>query len=274
MLSVAAVLFLLGAFIFISLHSNDIVDDLKEDFEAVVELKSDVSKAIADKVVHFLKSTGDVRPESVVFVSKEEGLEHLSKDLGGEILTADMPNPLADVITFSLVADHFEAGTFSELEGTLLKKFDAVSGVYYERGMIDQVVTNFDKLAYILLIGGLILMVLALTLIYNSIRLSLYANRFLVKNMELVGASWSFIRKPFLWKGVKHGFVSALISIIAMFLLGIALFERMPDLLSYLNGQYLLFITILLFGFGILINITSTFVVVTKFLRMSINDLH
>lgn len=273
-LSVAGVLFLLGVFGFISLHSNDIVDNLKEDFQVVVELKSGTSEAQINKVRTFLKKDVDVLGTSIQFISKEEGLKQLAAELGDEVLSADMPNPLSDIISFSLIADRFGSATFSELEQRLLKNFNGISGVYYDQGFVEQVAANLDKVSYALLVGGALLALLALTLIYNSIRLSLYANRFLVKNMELVGASWSFIRRPFVWKGVQHGLVSAVTAIAALVFLGFVLFEQMPELLQYLNVQYLVYLLLMVVVLGVLINLISTFFVVTKFLKMNVNDLH
>lgn len=273
-LSVAGVLFLLGVFGFISLHSNDIVDNLKEDFQVVVELKSAISADQIAEIRTFLKKDVDVLGTSIEFVSKEEGLKQLAAELGDEVLSVDMPNPLSDIISFSLIADRFSSATFSELEQRLTKNFNGISGIYYDQGFVEQVAANLDKVSYALLVGGAILAILALTLIYNSIRLSLYANRFLVKNMELVGASWSFIRRPFVWKGVQHGLVSAITAIGALMLLGFILFEQMPELLQYLNVQYLVYLVLMVVAVGVLINLISTFLVVTKFLKMNTNDLY
>ncbi|NND05383.1 MAG: hypothetical protein HKN87_03295 [Saprospiraceae bacterium] len=272
--SVAGVLFLLGVFGFISLHSNDIVDNLKEDFQVVVELKSEISSKEVDDISAFLQKDVDVLGSSVKFVSKEVGLKQLAAELGDDVLSMDMPNPLSDVYTFGLIADRFNSETFRALQERLSAKFNDIAGIYYDQGFVEQVAANLEKMSYALLVGGLILAILALTLIYNSIRLSLYANRFLVKNMELVGASWSFIRRPFVWKGVRHGLFSALTAICAMCLVGYLVFEQVPELMQYLNIQYLVYLVIMTIAAGVLINLISTFFIVTRFLKMNVNDLH
>lgn len=273
-LSVAGVLFLFGLFTLITLHSQDVMQNLKEDFQVVVEFEHGVESGQVQAVRKALAEEVTVRSESVVWISREEGLKQLSDELGKEILAADMPNPLSDVITFSLLAEAFDPGHIDALREKYLGQFDAVAGIYYQEGIIEQVIANLDKLSYFFLVSGIILAILALTLIHNSIRLSIYANRFLVRNMELVGASWGFIRRPFIWKGIRHGFTSALIALAGIVIFGFLILERIPELMDYLRFEYLLYLMGMVIMAGILIHIVSTFLVVTRFLRMREGALH
>ncbi len=272
--SVAAVLFLLGLFVFISLHSHDLVDHLKEDFEMVAELSGQVSSEEIDQLTTAFREDELVMDGSISYVSKEDGLKDLSKELGSEILEADMPNPLSDVITFHISAEHFSPEVLSEIRDKYQQSYSFIAGIYYQEGLIDQVLANLDRASFLFLLGGVILGVLALTLIHNSVRLALYANRFLVKNMELVGASWNFIRRPFLIKGVKNGLMSGLVALVALTLFGFVLLERVPELVQFLNLEYLAYLAAIVVGSGVLINLCSTFFVVTKFLKMRTGLLH
>src|SRR5690606_32365118 len=141
-------------------------------------------------------------------------------------------------------------------------------------GLIEGVVANLDRISYIFLGAGFLLSVLALMLIYNAIRLSIYANRFLIRNMELVGASWGFIRRPFLQKSLKHGLISVVIAIGALLSVYGLASERLPELTQYLNRENILYLILMLVLAGMMINLASTWIVVTRFLSMRAHDLH
>lgn len=273
-LSVSGVLFLIGVFGLISIHSHSFVDSLKEDFEIIVEINPKAS----DRQVNELKKTLALEPgilvESITFVSKQEGLKSLSEDLGEELLNIDMPNPLTDIISFRISAEVFDLDHLEMIKEKYSHGRPEVMSVYYQEGLIGGIVSNLDRISLVFLAATILLGVLALMLIFNAIRLSIYANRFLIKNMELVGASWSFIRKPFLKKSIGHGLLSALFAIIALVIAYYLAADRLPEITQYFNYEYILYLVVILLGSGMLINLVSTWIVVTRFLSMRTNDLH
>ncbi len=272
--SVSGVLFLVGVFTFVIFQARTLVSSLKESVEVVFELSSgerqDNHKAILDT----LTQNELVKEGSVSYTSKEEGLKKLAEDLGQDLLVTDMPNPLFDVITFRVNAGEFGAETIDGLISEYRQEFTEIVDATYEATIVQQLSANLQHLSWFFLFVGLILVFFAYTLIHNSIRLSIYAKRFLIRNMELVGASWSFIRRPFIRRSVRHGVISSTIAIGLLSGLMWIVASQIPEVWRYLEFDHLLAIVLIIFGGGLLINVSSTWFVVTKFLKMRLADLH
>ena len=273
-ISVGAVLFMFGLFGLITLHSDSFMQSLKEEFEIIVELNPKASEKQIEHLIDKLEQEEGILQGSVKFTSKEEGLALLSEDLGPELLDIEMPNPLTDIISFRMDGAAFDLANLDKIKAHYSRGYPEVLSVYYQEGLVESIVSNLDKVALSFLTAGILLSLLAFMLIYNSIRLSIYANRFLIRNMELVGASWSFIRRPFLKKSLVHGLVSSLLAISGLALFYYIAASRLPELLQYLQLESILYLLALLAVVGIVINVGSTWLVVTRFLGMSSNELH
>lgn len=272
-LSVAAVLFLVALFSFLTLHAQQFLDQVKEDFQMVIELAPETTEKEREEVVAKLTQEEGVESASITFISKEEGLKELSEDLGSEIIDLDLPNPLSDVIQFNMYADDLS----SQRMGSLKKQYEglgAVTAMHYQQELVDQLIYNLDRLKLAVMGLGLLLLLLAIVMIHNTIRLAIWANRFLLKSMELVGASWGFIRRPFLRKSFRHALISGAIALGALAVVGIALMQEVPSLAQYLEIEHVLTMVLIIFVAGILINVISTWFVLTRFLRMRTNELH
>ena len=154
------------------------------------------------------------------------------------------------------------------------KARDYVNDIYYQEGLVEIIVNNIKKIGWFALGFSLLFLIVAITLIHNTIRLALYSNRFLIKNMELVGASWGFISRPYITRSVIHGIISALLAIIGLILLLLLLQKEFVDLKTIQNIPHtlLLFTTLLLLG--ILISSTSTWLVIHKYLKLRLDDLY
>ena len=272
-LSVAAVLFLVALFSFLTLHAQQFLDQVKEDFQLVIELAPETTEKEREEVVAKLQKEEGVESASVTFISKEAGLKELSKDLGAEIIDLDLPNPLSDVIQFNMYADHLSSQNMHSIK----KQYEdlaVVTALHYQQELVDQLIYNLDRLKLAVMGVGILLLLLALMMIHNTIRLAIWANRFLLKSMELVGASWSFIRRPFLRKSFRHALISGAIALGALALVGFALMQEVPSLAQYLEIEHVLTMVAIIFVAGILINVLSTWIVVTRFLKMRTNELH
>jgi len=272
--SVAVVLFLIGIFGLITMHSADFLESVKEEFEIIVEINPKATDSQIEKLSKSLAAEKGVLEGSVKYTSKEDGLVNLSEDLGPELLDLDMPNPLTDVISFRMAGETFEMSRLEEIRDKYSKGHEEVLTVYFQEGLIESVVANLDKVGYFVLGAGLILCLLAMMLIYNAIRLSIYANRFLIRNMELVGASWGFIRRPFLKKSIRHGLWSATLALVGLAVAYLITIQRLPELKQYLSADNLLYLVGVIALLGVVINLSSTWIVVTRFLRMRAGDLH
>jgi cell division transport system permease protein len=272
-IGVALVLFLLGLFGLMMIQGQKIVEQLKERVNLIVEFKPETKPAQIDLVMKKLQSGDFVKPGSITFTSKEQAAELLREDFGDDFIKLGLNNPLYDVLTFNTKSEFMHSDSLEKIR-TGLMNVPVVSDVFYQEGLVDNIESNIKKIGYLSLAIGVLFIIVAITLIHNTIRLALYSNRFLIKNMELIGASWGFISRPYLVRSVKNGFWSAMISIILLIAV-LALVQIDQAILS--EFEYTLELTLLFGGLillGILISGLSTFYVVNKYLKMRLDDLY
>ena len=272
-LSVALVLFLLGFFGLIVLQTNNLVKLMKEQVNILVEIKPETAYAEIEALQSSIESSGFTKSGSVHYISKTAALEELKTDLGEDFLEFDFQNPLYDMIRFNTKADYVSSAQLENVKKEL-EVNEIVNAVYYQEGLIDRISQNMEKLALFSIIIGLLLLFVALTLIHNTIRLALYANRMIIKNMELVGASWRFISWPYLKKGLANGLWSALIAILLLSGLVYLIQLEFPEVQQLNDWQFLAILYGALIVIGILITGTSTYYVVNKYLKMRLDDLY
>ena len=272
-ISVALVLFLLGLFGFVILFGQQLIVTFKEQVNILVEVKPNAAEEEVLELQERIKESVFAKPNSVQYFSEKEGAEFMQKDFDTDILKLDLTNPLYALITFNVKSDYMSTDSLEGIRNGL-RDWDAVNDVYYQENIIDQLINNMERIGYITLGIGLFLIIVAVTLIHNTIRLALYSNRFLVKNMELVGASWEFITRPYLIKAFQHGLISGILAVGGLYVL---IYWVRSDIPEVNNAEYLPS-TLGLFGLliilGILINTLSTYYVVNKYLRMRVNDLY
>lgn len=272
-LSVALVLFLLGLFGLIAIQANRLVTLFKERLTVLLELQEGTETEAITRLQQRLEGSYFVKPASVTFVSREEAAQDMAKSFGEDFLKLDLPNPFYDIITFNLQAEYVQTDSLRRIR-TRLQQEPAVTGVYYQETLVEEIGGNVNRIGLISLVAGLFFIVVAVTLIHNTIRLALYANRFIIRNMELVGASWEFISRPYLIRALRHGLLSAAIAIGALILLLSWAQNRLPELeqVQDLTGFVLLFVALIILG--VFINMASTYYVVRKYLRMREDDLY
>lgn len=272
-ISVAAVLFLLGFFGLILLQSQRLTTVLKEQIDIIVELNTGSEEADRLALERKLKNSSFILANSVEYTPKEEALELMSDELGEDILALDLPNPLYDVFTFNVKSTYIAPDSLAQIR-QLLSSEEIVSDVYYQESLVDQLARNVKRIGWILLGVALLFVVLALTVIHNTIRLALYSNRFLIKTQELVGATWEFISRPYLRKALWHGFLSAILAIGLLVLLQFWFQQQLPEIkkLQHPLAFVALFVGLLILG--MFVNWLSTYVVVRKYLRLREDDLY
>jgi cell division transport system permease protein len=272
-LSVALVLFLLGFFALMTLHGRQLVALFREKIDIWMELRPNLSEADIAAVVAQVRSKDFVKKETVTFISKAQATKTMQEDLGDESLLSDAPDLLRDVVRFNVQAKAFNIENFEAWKSEL-QQDTLVAELYFEAANTGNVGENLNNLSLIALGLSLLLVFAAVTLIHNTIRLAMYSNRFIIKNQELVGASWGFISRPYIQRGIWNGILSAVLAIAGLILVTAWLYRVMPDLqqLQDLNGTLLVFLTLI--GMGVLISGLSTYFVVHKFLKMRIDDLY
>lgn len=266
-------LFLLGFFGLIILQAQRLVTAFKEKVVLMVELRDNGDRAEIEQLQTLIREETFTKSGSVTFTSKEEAAQFMSEDFGEDFLKLDLPNPLYDVITFNVKASQMNPDSLSNIRN-LLKQQEMVTDVYYQESLVGDIAGNVKKVGFLALAIGLFFLIVAVTLIHNTIRLALYANRFLIKNMELVGASWEFISRPYLIRSMQHGLLSAAIACGSLTLIILWMRNTLPDIKSVQDWGLIGLLFALLFILGVVISVLSTYYVVKKYLKLRVDDLY
>ncbi len=271
--SVAMVLFMVGFFALTALHGRKLVALFKEKVDIWLEVRANTPQEEIGRVIQDLRQQPFVKPETITYITREQAAAIMREDLGDESLMEDIPNLMRDVVRFNVQAEFFQEDSLRQWRETL-RQDTVISELYVEAANTSNIGRNIENIGYLTLGLGFLLIFAAVTLIHNTIRLALYTNRFLIKNQELVGASWAFISRPYIRRGLLNGLWSALLAI--ALLIGILNWaqHQIPELedLEDLNGILAIFTGLI--GLGVLISGLSTYFVVTKFLRMRVDDLY
>lgn len=272
-ISVALVLFLLGLFALTVLHAQKLVAVFKEKVDVWLELKPDISQDAVARIIREVRSQPFVKAETVTFITREQAAASMREDLGEESLLEDIPNLMRDIVRFNVRADFFREDSLQQWRETL-RQDTLIAELYVEAANTGNIGSNIEKIGWFTLGLGFLLIFAAVTLIHNTIRLALYTNRFLIKNQELVGASWSFISRPYIRRGIFNGCWSAVMAIALLIALLSIAQRQLPGLraLEDLNGILAIFTGLIVVG--VLISGLSTYFVVNKFLRMRVDDLY
>lgn len=270
-ISIALVLFLLGILGLLVLNTKKVADYFKETIAVGVYFK-DGAKDVEMKQLEKSLSLAEYT-KSIQFVSKEEAAEAHSEALGENFVDYLGENPLQNSIDLYLNADYVSAEKVSEIAAEIASK-NFVEEVTYDKPLISLLNDNIKKMSlWILIISGIFTFI-AVLLINSSIRLSVYAKRFTIKTMQMVGATKKFIRRPFVWKSVRLGIIGALIAIAGM--AGVLYYanKTFPQL-TLLDDPLLLGV---LFGgvfmMGIVITWFSTFLATQRFLNLRTDELY
>jgi len=272
-ISVALVLFIVGFFALTALHGRKLVTLFKEKVDIWLELKPGTPAEEVPRIIAGIRRQPFVKTETVTFITRDQAAAAMKEDLGDKSLLEDNPDMLRDVIRFNVKADYLNADSLTRWREEL-RQDTVIADLYFEAANTANVGKNIQNLGFIALVLGLLLVFAAVTLIHNTIRLALYSNRFVIKNQELVGASWAFISRPYIRRGIINGLLSAALAIAALILALGWVYRLMPDLetLRDVNGTLAIFT--LLTVLGVLISGLSTFFVVNRFLKMRVDDLY
>ena len=200
LMSITLVLFLLGVFALLMMHAHKLSNHLKENICFEIVLNSNVKEDNILRLQKELESLPDVK--SAEYITKEEAIRRLSEDLGEDFLQwlGNEENPLLPSIDVRFNAAYANPDSLDVIEKQLLENKN-IKEVYYQKSLVDLIDQNVSRIGMILMVVSLILLIIAITLIRNTIRISIYSKRFLVRSMQLVGATPAFIRKPFVRQG-------------------------------------------------------------------------
>jgi cell division transport system permease protein len=262
---------MLGLIGILLINARKISDYVKENIGFTVFLKETAKEADIFRLQKTLDATKYIK--STEYVTKERATKEFQEELGEDFVSFLGYSPLLSSIEVKLYANYANADSIAMIEKEL-QKYEQVKEVFYQKSVVHLINENVRKISLTILAFCGLLFVIAISLINNTIRLSIYAKRFLINTMQLVGATKSFIRRPFLYKSVLHGFYGA---IIAIGLIIPSLFWAQKQLIDIveLTDLYSIFIICLILLFiGIIINFISTWFAVNKFLRLHTDDLY
>ena len=270
-ISIALVLLMTGLLGLILVHAKNLSNYVKEN----IVLNIIVNDGAKEVDILTLKKQLDVNPYVLKseYVSKELAARNLTKEMGEDFVDFLGYNPLLSSIDVYMKAEYANNDSINALS-TQLTKNPLIKEVIYQKSLIDMVNQNIRGIGLVILAFASILLIIAIALINNTIRLAIYSQRFLIKSMQLVGATKNFIRGPFMSYGILHGFLAGLIAIIL--LLGILYLaqNQVPEIILLRNWFEFSLVFAAVVGIGILISGLSTYFAVSKFLRLKLYDLY
>lgn len=270
-ISTAMVLILLGLVVFSVLTARNLSTYVKQNIVVTMMLQDDMTPGEARQFCAKLQQ----RPYicKLDYISKEQALREGIQTLGTDPREFADTNPFLSSIEITLKADYANSDSLQYISKEL-KSYPKVSEVKYQKDLIDSVNRNIAKISIVLLAIALLLTIVSFALINNTVRLSIYARRFSIHTMKLVGASWGFIRRPFVRRYMLLGLLAAIIACIALGGAIYVLYMYEPDILDVLTWEVLAITAGTVVFFGLFITAICSTISVNKFLRMKAGDLY
>lgn len=271
-ISTSLVLILLGLVVLFVLAGKNLSSYVKENLVITIMLEDNMTKPETQKIYSSLNNKTYIK--TVNYISKEQALGEATKEMGADPSEfTDGVNPFLSSIELTLKSDYANNDSLKWIS-TELRSYPKVGEINYQKEFIDKVNQNIAKVGIVLLVLAVLLSFVSFSLINNTINLSIYARRFSIHTMKLVGASWSFIRKPFVRKSVLLGLLAAFIAVIVLGGAIFALYINEPGVTTIITWQVMLITAAAVFVFGIVITAICANISVNKFLRMKASELY
>jgi cell division transport system permease protein len=269
--SISLVLFMLGLLGLIILHSKKLSDYVKENIGFSIIIKENVKEAGIIQLQKILDATPYVK--STHYITKEEAGKEFTKELGEDFTSFLGYNPLLPTIEVRFRAEYANNDSLTIIKDKILANSN-VKEVWYQESLVDLVNKNVRKIGFILLGFSGLLLIIAIALINNTIRLSVYSKRFIIRSMQLVGATRRFISNPFIIKGILQGIIGALIAI--GLLIGIIYISQreMPELVNLQELDLFLSLFGIVILLGVLITWLSNYFAVRKYIKIKSDNLY
>ena len=273
LMSIMLVLFVIGLFSSLMLFANSISDYIKENIGFEIVMK----KGVLEKDILAFQKILDSKKfvKSTEYISQQEATRRLTEDLGEDILEwlGDVDNPLLPSIDVRFKSEYANNDSIAKIEKWVMT-YKNVKEVYFQKSLINTINDNVHKIGFVILLIGLVLLIMAVTLIGHTVRLSVYSKRFVVRSMQLVGATEGFIIKPFMKYFVIQGFIGAILSLILLTFFIIAAMKNIPELTYIVSFKSFVLIYFAMVVLGILLTTLSTYFSMRKYLRADIDDLY
>ena len=270
-LSIALVLFLLGILGMLVLNTKKLADHFKEQITVSVYLKDNAKPVEIDQLQKSLALAEYTK--TATYVSKEDAAEEYSEDIGENFVEFLGYNPLKNSVDVTLNAAFVSPGQIAEIAESLSAR-TYVDEVSYDEPLIALLSDNVSKIGFWILIASLVFTVIAVLLINSSIRLSIYSKRFIIKTMQMVGATKKFIRRPFIWTNVKLGLFGSLLALLALAVVAYYVDRNFPELDIFGDVGVLIILFAGVLALGVIISLLSTYFATQRFLNLRTDDLY
>ena len=270
-ISTSLVLILLGAALFVVLTAYNVSKSVRENISITMLMSDQANAAELATTQKTLKTKKYIR--EVKFISKEDAKAQMIKDLGTDPSEFLEYNPFEASYELTLHADYANKDSIARVVKEL-KAMPKVVDMVYQSEQVETINDIISKVSLVLLVLVGLLTFVSFALINNTLRLSAYSRRFLIHTMKLVGASWSFIRRPFLWKSMLLGLIAAIVADVVLYLGVMALLEYEPELIGVVTTQVQLIVAGSVLVFGLLITLFCAYISVNRFLKMNEKDLY
>jgi cell division transport system permease protein len=270
-IGVTLVLFLLGVVGWLVINANKLGDYVLSNVEVRTFLRGDVSAKDSSSLMQYLSTKPYVK--SIEFVNKEAAKKKYISN-GNEEWNAVLDyNPLPNSINFHLKKEYVNTDTLENIRKDLMQNVN-VTDVQYPKEVVSNLGKNIRRISLILLVIAAAIAISVIFLIDNTIRLAMFSNRFLIKTMQMVGATRGFIARPLNIRAIINGAISAVIAIVLVYLFITAARKVAPDLEALQDTQMLVLLFVGLLLIGISITVFSTYRSVLKYLRMKLDELY
>lgn len=270
-ISTALVLILVGMVVLSVLSARNLSRLVRENLTVTMVLAEDITES---EVAQLMKGVEKERyVQRVEYISKEQVLKKETKAMGADPTEFIGYNFYTASLELNLKADYANRDSMAWIAASL-KKHNKVKEVDYQQDLMDKVNDNIGKASIVLIVLAVLLSVISFSLINNHVRLGVYASRFNIHTMKLVGASWGFIRRPFIWRAIAIGVASATFSIAVLGCGVYAWYTQTPAILSVMTWQVLTITAGAMLLFGIIITTFCSYISVSRFLRMKAGDLY
>ncbi len=269
--SITLVLFMLGLMGLLILNSKKLSDYVHENIGFSIIMNAGVKEARIMELKKTLDASEFVKYTE--YITPEEAAEELQAELGEDFIDFLGYNPLLPSIDLRLNASYANVDSLKVIERQLLKNVD-IKEVYYQESLVEMINDNVRRISFFILIFSSLLLIISIALINNAIRLSVYSKRFIIRTMQLVGATRSFIRTPFILTGILHGLIAALVASLALLGIIYLLLQELPELISLKDFKLFVMLFAFVFLSGVLITWISNRSAVNKYLKAKPEDLY
>ena len=262
------VLFFLSIALFTYLKSSTIENYFKENVAVNIYLKNSSRGNDVKQINKFLNLNENVK--STDFLSKEDAAELFANEIGEEFIAFLGYNPLLDLISVKLFGDKIDVYNIEEFIESL-NNFKFIEEIEYDKPLVESLVNNFERIGILIILMSVLFFFTSFILINNSIKISIYSKKEIIKTMQLVGATKSFIRKPFITSYVKIGFYSSITSLILIFTLLFQVSFELDEIDFFSNTNDIIVLVSFIILFGIFTSYISSYFMTQKYLKLKIS---